>query len=384
MRAVGIICEYNPFHNGHKYQIEQAKKLSNCDVAVCVMSGSFVQRGDVATFDKWSRAKVALQNGADLVIELPVRYVLQSAEIFARGGVEMLKATGCIDAISFGSECGDREKLVGCAKILANEDDALKDKIESLMNEGKGYPVALREAVATLYPHMEEVINNPNDMLGVNYIAEMIKSGADFEVYPITRQGADHRSEKAEGIFASSTAIRNALAKGDDISSLVPSVPDGCRYDTNRLEQFILGFYRTADAGKLKNIPGIEDGFENKLITSAKQSTTLEEFFASLTSKRYTSSRVKRTVLAGLIGMEKETKADYIRVLGMTEKGAAFIKNAKDKATLPFVVKTADFEGNENSSFIYDILATDISSLAATDGKIRPSGADYYNSPVKI
>ncbi len=383
MKAVGIICEYNPFHNGHKHQLEQAKALSGCDTAVCIMSGSAVQRGEVACFDKWSRVRSALENGADLVIELPAWYVLQSAQAFARGGIELLHATGMISALSFGSEAADKAALLRCAEVLCEEDAGLKGCIDSAMKGGASYPSALKHAMDELYPAESACLENPNDMLGVSYITAMLRLGADFEIHPVKRN-VSHHSHLPQGAFASSTAIRSALARGEDISALVPSVIEGARYDMKNLESFIIGFYRTASPHKLKAIPGIESGFENKLIATSATATCLEDFYGSMVSRRYTLSRVKRTVLAGVLGMEQGKKADYLRVLGMTERGAEFIKEAKNKARLPFVVKTADFTPAADSTFPYDIAATDIAALACEDTSQRSAGADYYNPPVMV
>ncbi len=384
MTAVGIICEYNPFHNGHKYQIEQAKKLSGCESCVCVMSGSFVQRGEVAVYDKWSRAKAALENGADIVIELPAWYVLQSADVFAKGGIEILSKSNLVNAISFGSESADAEALVRCAEILSSENSALKEHIEQIMQNGASYPASLQSAMDNLYPEVSSYLKNPNDMLGIAYISAMLKSNANLKIYPVARHKAEHHSTETDGIYASSTAIRKAMATGEDASSLVPYELSGDTYRMSNLENFILGFYRTCNSDNLKNLPLIEDGFENKLISSAKQATNLDEFYQSMVSRRYTLSRVKRTVLAGLVGMEKDKTCDYVRILGMTDKGAALLKENKEKTSIPFVVKTADFTPSVNSTFKYDILATDIAALACENSKKRGAGMDFYNSPVKI
>ncbi len=384
MTAVGIICEYNPFHNGHKYQIAQAKRLSGCEACVCVMSGSFVQRGDVAVYDKWTRAKAALENGADLVIELPVWYVLQSADIFAKGGMDILTKSNLVNSISFGSESADADALMNCAEILTKKNDSLKSKIDELMKSGASYPSALQNAMDCLYPQFAEYLENPNDMLGVSYISAMIKANTDLKIYPVARCGADHHSTDADGIFASSTAIRTKMADGNDYSELVPEKLSASLYDIKNLENFILGFYRTCDAETLKKLPLIEDGFENKLKSSASQATTLDEFYQSMVSRRYTLSRVKRTVLAGILGMEKKRKCDYVRILGMSDRGVSLLKENKEKTSIPFVVKTADFTPNTNSTFEYDILATDIAALACENAPLRKSGMDFFTSPVKI
>ncbi len=384
MKAVGIICEYNPFHNGHKHQIEQAKELSGCDAAVCVMSGSFVQRGEVAVFDKWHRAESALKNGADLVIELPVWYVLQSAEVFARGGIELLNAMGVIDAISFGSETADEEALKQCARFLTEKNPPLKERIEKYMKEGEGYPSALRRAVEFLRPELGKILESPNDMLGVSYISAMINCGADFRIVPVKRHMAQHGSEAVAGEFASSTAIRSALGRGEEVSYLMPDSAHGDMYTMKNIEQQILFYYRINEPSKFAYIPGLEPGFENRLIKAVHGAWSLDEFYKGCVGKRYTLSRVKRTVLAGLLDLRKGKSADYIRVLGMTDKGAALIKEAKEKSALPFVVKTADFRPGKNSTFKYDILATDLAAMCCENADKRTAGADYYTSPVRV
>ena len=384
MRAVGVICEYNPFHNGHKHQIEAAKKLSGCDALVCVMSGSVVQRGEVALKSKWERAKTALQNGADLVIELPAYYVLQSAKEFALGGINILYKSHLVDSISFGSESGEAENIIKCAEIMSDKNEELKPHIDKLMKEGASYPLSIRSAVEKVYPQYAHILNNPNDMLGVSYASAILELGADFKMFPVKRLGADHGSEALDGITASSTAIREALKKGEDISNLIPYEFGGETYSAKNLEAFILGFYRTVSPKILKEIPGMEPGFENKLISASKEAKTLDEFYDLLVSKRYTKSRVMRTSLAGIIGMKKGMECDYIRILGFTDKGAELLKSAKDKTELPFVTKTADFSPSEKSTFLYDILSTDIAALSCNNENLRGAGADFYNSPVKI
>lgn len=384
MRAVGVICEYNPFHNGHRHQIEAAKKLSGCDALVCVMSGSVVQRGEIAIQSKWQRAKEALKNGADLVIELPAYYVLQSAKEFAFGGINILLKSHLVDSISFGSESADGESIIKCAQIMSDKNIELKPHIDKLMSHGSSYPLAIRSAVEKVYPQYAHILNNPNDMLGVSYASAVLELGGNLKIFPVKRLGADHESKALDGITASSTAIREALKKGEDVTGLIPYEFKGPTHSIKNLESFILGFYRTASAEALKNIPGIEVGFENKLISASRKAKSLEEFYDLLVSKRYTKSRVMRTVLAGIIGIKKGMECDYVRILGFTDKGAELLKSVKDKTELPIVTKTADFSPNENSTFSYDILATDIASLSCDNADLRGAGADFYNSPVKI
>lgn len=384
MRAVGIICEYNPFHNGHAYQIKKAKELSGCEAAVCVMSGSFVQRGEVAVYDKFTRARTALENGADLVIELPVWHVLQSAAVFAEGGIGILKKSALADAVSFGSESGDAELLRRCAALLADEPPCLKEAISQSVDSGLSYPAALSAALTELYPDEAEAIKNPNDMLGVNYISAMIKNGFNADIYPVKRHIAPHGGDITDGTVASSSHIRKMMDCGENISSLIPNASDAPAYSTARLEPLILGFYRTVPKNRICSLPGAEPGFENRLASAARDACCLNEFYALLTNKRYTLSRVKRLVLAGLLGLEKGKKCDYVRILGMTETGARLLKERKEKTELEFVVKTADFSPGANSTFPYDIAASDIAALSCEGSVQKKGGADFYTSPIVI
>lgn len=384
MNTVAIICEYNPFHNGHRYQIARAKELSGCDTVVCIMSGSFVQRGDIAVFDKWARAEAALKNGADLVIELPVWYVLQSADMFANGAVEILARSHIADAVSFGSESVNTDALLKCGQILANESVLFKDNIEKLMAEGMGYPSALRKCIASVYPDLNGITQNPNDMLGASYISAMIKSGAMFEIIPVERKCATHDSKEANGVYASSSAIRRFMMAKQDASLLTPMDLSLPVYKMKNIESFILGFLRTCREDTVSDVPGTEPGLEKRLISAAHKSTSLEELFELSVSKRYSLSRVRRTILASVLGLKKDMTSDYIRILGMTDKGAQILKSAKNKSELEFVTKTADFTPSENSMFQYDVLATDIAALACDNQHLRKSGTDFYRSPVKI
>lgn len=385
MKAVGIVCEYNPFHNGHRYQIAEAKAISGADAVVCVMSGSFVQRGEVALFDKWARAKCALESGADLVIELPVWYVLQSAEMFAYGAVNLLAKSRLADTISFGTETDDIALLKECGAVLAGEGEALKEEIRALMAKGEGYPSALRKGVAVMHPHLAKIIDTPNSMLGASYISAMIKCGMSPDgIVPVKRLSAPHDSDTTDGVFASSSYLRKIIEDGGDTSHLSPFDTTLPRYCMKNLDGFILGSLRTASPDRLRRIPGIEEGFENRLIDTARKSATLDELFEKASSKRYTVSRVKRTVLASVIGMEEGRECDYVRVLGMTDTGAALIKSVKETSSMEIVTKTADFKPKANSTFPYDILATDIAALSCEDTRYRTAGRDYFVSPVKI
>lgn len=379
-KTAGIICEYNPFHNGHKYQIEQTKKATGCEYTVCAMSGSMVQRGDVAVFDKWTRCRGALEGGADLVIELPAYYVLQSAQNFAFGGVELLSQLGVVDVLSFGSETADMDMLNRVAGMISDEPEGFAECIEGYLSSGMGYPAAYQAALEKYLG----ITLKPNDTLAVNYISAIKRS--DSLLMPFTlKRDTDYHAECTSGdASASATAVRELLYAGKDISSYVPVRYESGIYDIRNAESLILGFFRLCTPDRLRGIIGIEPGLENRLISCAREASTFEEFISAAVTKRYTAHRIRRVVMSAILGLIPGKKCDYVRVLGFSGKGRELLSEIKEKSPLTLVTKTADFRPSCDSTFAYDILATDIASLCAKNPEMRRAGLDYTTSPVVI
>ena len=375
-KVAGIICEYNPFHNGHKFQIEQTRKNTDCQYVVCAMSGSMVQRGDVAIYDKWIRSRCAIEGGADLVIELPTYYVLQSANHFARGGVELLSRLGVVDVLSFGSECADLDKLRSISQILSQEPEEFRLHLQNALADGMGYPAALQNALASVIGESLE----PNDILGVNYLAAIERLGASIEPFAIKRNVPYHDEKPSDTTNASATAIRAMIEKGESISAYVPSYNECATYDIHKIESLILGFFRLCSSDSLKNIIGMEEGLENRLISCAKKACSLDEFVESVVSKRYTAHRVRRVILSSLLGMSGERKLDYVRVLAFNEKGREILSKIKQRSDLNIITKTADSKVGADSMFEFDILATDIAALCSSDCNLKQAGRDYLTS----
>ena len=213
MKITGIIAEYNPFHNGHKYQIEEAKKFS--DAVVVIMSGSFVQRGSIAITDKWTRAKVAAENGADLVLELPVIYSLNTAQRFAKGAVEILDRTNVIDYLCFGSESGNVDELTKVADMLINEPEDVSEKIKKFIAEGISYPAARQKAFRGLID--EEILSSPNNILALEYIKALIEIESSIEPVTVKRYGTDYHDEFAKNGIASASAIRSMIKNQENV-----------------------------------------------------------------------------------------------------------------------------------------------------------------------
>ncbi len=380
LSVAGVICEYNPFHNGHLYQLQSIKK-SGYDFVVCVMSGSVVQRGDLAIYDKWERAKTAIENGADLVIELPAYYVLQSAENFAYGGVKILDSLGFVDGLVFGSESDDEKKLSKIADVITGETDEFKTILSENLKSGDGYPKAYEKAIS--FSLGEAISLLPNDILAINYISQIKKLGSSIVPVPMKRIGDYHSKFHAVGSFASATEVRDRINNGLDIRDLVPSTCD-TTFSLNNLESYILGVLRSKNEHQLKNIPGMEQGLANRIITCAKESSTLNEFFLSCTTKRYTKSRIGRITLSILLDIDVDSTLDYLRVLAFKKDSSILLSKIKKSCPLPLVTKVADFVPGEKSMFRYDILSTDIAFLSCSDLTKRKSGRDYITSPVIV
>ena len=378
--VAGVICEYNPFHNGHLYQLRSIKK-SGYDFVVCVMSGSVVQRGDLAVYDKWERAKTAVENGADLVIELPAYYVLQSAENFAYGGVKILDSLGFVDALVFGSESDDEKKLSRIADAITEETEEFKTVLAQSLNSGDSYPKAYEKAISSSLG--EEISLLPNDILAINYISQLKKLGSSIVPVPMKRKGDYHSKIHSHGSFASATEVRSRIDEGLDITDLVPATCD-TTFSLKNIESYVLGVLRTKEEHQLNNIPGMEQGLSNRIISCAKESSSLNEFFSLCTTKRYTKSRIGRIALATLLGITKDSTLDYLRLLSFRADSSVVLSKIKKSCPLPLVTKVADFVPDEKSMFKYDILSTDIAFLGCNDSLKRKSGRDYVTSPVIV
>lgn len=380
----GIIAEYNIFHNGHKYQIDEVKKQS--DAVVAVMSGSFVQRGDVAIADKWSRAKAAIIGGADLVLELPVCYALNAAPNFAVGGINILNSLGVIDAVAFGSESGSIDTLMRAAQLMENESNDVSDKVKAYMTDGMSYPSALSKAYNGLIS--SELLSEPNNILAIEYIRAIIRS--DSSICPITiqRNSAGHHDTDISGNIASASKIREMIFDGEDASQLIPynlsDISGSIPYSLSNIDSAIIAKLRMASAESLKNISEMTEGLENRIIQAAMETDNFAELTEKVKSKRYTMSKIRRIILACLLDFTKDIynpMPEYIRVLGMNKTGMEVLKKAKKNNSVPIITKAADFKEN-SPQFALDTRATDIAMLCSPNPQKRIGGMDFKTSPV--
>ncbi|MFZ2538643.1 MAG: nucleotidyltransferase family protein [Oscillospiraceae bacterium] len=394
MKIAGIVAEYNPFHNGHLYQIDKTR-LTGATHIVAVMSGSFVQRGDIAIFSKWARAKAAILNGADLVIELPVQYALASANRFAKASIFILDQLK-VNMISFGSECGDVSMLKETARlsILAESSDLMSE----CLSKGMSYPRALEEAITELYGYeYSKVIANPNNLLGIEYIKAINEINDKIESFTVIREQVEHDSNSTSDTISSASYMRELIEKAD-YEQLFKFSPKSA-YDIymseikegiapvleSRIETVILYKLRMMTLQQFSTLPDVNEGLENRLYRASRTAISLNEFYSLVKTKRYTLARIRRIVYSALIGITAEdTKISpqYIRVLATNKRGMEIIANAKAHATIPISPKFANLYKKSPVGIEFDITATNIASLASP--QIGAGNGDFFNNTIVI
>ncbi|ACB84936.1 nucleotidyltransferase [Natranaerobius thermophilus] len=350
MQGLGIIAEYNPFHNGHLYHITNSLEQIRPDFVMAVMSGNWVQRGEPAIIDKWTRAEMALNQGVDLVVELPFLWATQSAREFAQGAVALLKDSGVISYQSFGSETGDLTLLQRAAKLSLEESEHFRQTLHNYLDQGFNFSEALAKAL-----NLNELASN--DILGIEYLKSHDLLSSDISCITVQRQGSPYHKSEISGKFSSATAIRQA-AKNGDLSLIKHTVPDQTwnLLSQNKtdwiffkmLEQHILYKFRITNKETIEQLMEWEQGLENRIYNASLDSCTLEEFISKLKTKRYTRTRLNRLMLHALMEIDKSllnhfntTGPPYLRVLGMNQRGRQALKTISDRASLPILTRPA-------------------------------------------
>ena len=386
MRAVGIVAEYNPFHSGHGYHIEETRRLMGPVPVIAVMSGDFVQRGEAAVFDKHTRAGAAVLGGADLVIELPLPWALSSAEGFARGAVGLLWATGVVGALSFGSESGDVRRLAEAAGLL--DSDGLRVLMLEKLRTGVSYPAARQAALAQLSPESSAVLETPNDILGVEYIRAMRALGADMKPLAVVRRGAGH-DEDSDGELRSASQLRKMLRSGEDWLSFVPEAvrpafAGAGPVDPDRLECAVLSRLRMLGGSDFAALPDASEGLDRRLHSAVLEGGSLEEVLALAASKRYPMSRLRRMLMCAALGIRRGMNSGtpgYIRVLAASRTGLSLLSEMRSSAAVPVITKPAHgrrLTGKALECFELCAAARDLYVLGLTD---RRGGADLRTGP---
>lgn len=417
MNLLGLVVEYNPFHNGHKYHLEKSKEITNATHTVAIMSGSFLQRGEPALFDKYTRAEMAVKNGVDLVIELPTLYACQSAEIFSHGAVATLNSLNCVNSLCFGSEEGNIDILQTISEILVKEPSDFKTTLKNFLDEGIVFPVARSKALYEYIKNnhllelsedeLKQVLNSSNNILGIEYIKSLIKLNSSIKPYTITRIASKYNSTDIESNICSATAIRNSLKDNTDLKLIENVVPlhtfneINHKINTNFNPVFDYMFYDLLSSTIIRDVDNltkyfeVNEGIENKIYSNVFTSKNLEELINSTKSKRYTMTKIKRTLNNILLGINRDDvikvkdldRVPYIRILAFNNKGREIIKKIKTSSDIEIITKFSKISHVDDPIFDtlikYDLKSSNMYNLIyyKNNRNLLKGPMDYYLSP---
>lgn len=381
MHSVGIICEYNPFHNGHLFHLEQIKKRFPNHRIVLVMSGNFTQRGDTSILNKWEKTEIALFYGVDLVIELPFVFAVQSADIFAKASIELLDLLQ-VEYLVFGSECNQIEWLTELAKIQLTSKKYNK-LVKQYLEDGINYPTALSKAI---YELSGKRIQQPNDILGMTYIREILRRGSCIQPICIPRKN-NYNSTNLEGTISSATSIRYALREGIDISPYVPRrTMDYMKHPHFIHDYFPLLKYKIlSEMDFLNQYQTVDEGIENRICKFVVASKDLNELILKIKTKRYTYNKLNRMFTHILCNFTKKEavqfqKIEYIRVLGFNKNGRKLLKERKESIPVPIIT---NFSSLKHPMLDLEFRATCVyASVLEEKEKIQLIESEYKNSPI--
>lgn len=408
MKTVGIIAEYNPFHNGHCLQIREIQRHFPDAGIVVAMSGSFTQRGTAAILDKWQRAEAAVRHGASLVLELPTVFSTRSAQYFAEGSVRLLDRIGVVDAIAFGSECENLKSLTR----LANEIDAMQQSIamKNRLQKGGSYAAAITEAADS-----DTDIRQPNVILAVEYLRAIRRFHVNLSPTPLPRFSAGHHDSDIPSVgdcpIASASAIRAALAHGiergalravpEDVGTMLSNARVHGYADMEHLFRPLLAKLLTSSSEYLRSILGINEGIEHRVRRAALSAHSYAEIIEAIHSKRYPLARIRRLLLHILLSLTKETVTRfddtgplYARVLAFNDKGRRILRNIRGQTKIPVITKLSHFLSNRaldagqlslaQEMLAFDLKATVLFSLASNPIGHPPANADFLISPIYL
>lgn len=389
-KVIGIIAEYNPFHNGHLYHLQKSLQETGSSYSVAIISGNFTQRGSTSLIDKWTKTEIAIKNGIDLVIELPLLYSISSAENFAEGAIKILNSLKVIDYLSFGSESGDISTLNIIADTLYKEPKAYKNILSHELSKGLSFPKA-RENALLMYLNdirrFSNTLSSPNNILGIEYLKALKKLKSPIIPITVERYNAGYHDTTYNGNVASATAIRNIVKNnGWDIlrkvvpentfSTLLESIKVGHVVpDLSVFEKQIIYNLRKMSIQEIAELPDVSEGLENAIKNAANSCNSVVEFLNIIKSKRYTNTRLQRILLYALLGITKKDMAlskktiPYIRVLGFNDKGKYLMSEiAKANPKLEIITsvkKYMDTSNNKSSKYLLekDIWATNVYTI---------------------
>jgi predicted nucleotidyltransferase len=427
MQVTGIITEYNPFHNGHRYQIREIRKQRPDTRIIAVMSGSFTQRGEAALLDKWQRAELAIQGGCDLVLELPFVFACRSAQDFARGGVRLLRQLGIVDTLAFGAESDSLTALQACAAAI--DDECLQDQLHAAIAQGKSYAAALTSCTAERTELDAAILHQPNNILAIEYLRclQQCADSNENRLQPllIPRTGADYHDTTLRTDTASASAIRQSLQKiaglSHESSPLAAQLPAAERLamqtalpvasyaaiqqltarDLPQMEQLWLplrSLLLRTNLPELRQIHGINEGLENRLLDHSSCATGYADLIRTVTTKRYPSSRISRTLLYLLLNVQADDIRAfdqagplYARLLAVGPQGRPLLRQIKEHSRIPLITKTSPYltttkrrEGMLSLTpcqrmLAYDTIATELRHLCQPQPDSRN---DFQQSPL--
>lgn len=382
MKVTGIVAEYNPFHNGHKYLVNKARE-HGADAIIAVMSGNWVQRGDTAVISKFARTHEALNCGVDLVAELPTYWAMATAQKFAEGAVEILENLGA-DTIIFGSECGDIERIIRTAYCVRSAEfsEYMREMLDNGMTAAKARETAVEQLCGN-----GELLRSPNDTLAVEYVCAAKALNSKMKFIAVRRQGIEHDSSDTFGKFCSAAKLREMILSGDiegtaefmpeeSYKILLNEYNNGKISDINLLEKTILSQLRTMPQDDYKQLPDISEGIENRLYSAARMSASLPQLMNYAATKRYTNARLRRLILSAFL----KAKADdipkavpYIRILGCNAAGAEALRPAREKSKIPIIMRSSMLKNQK--TFMFDTKATDVYALSQQNPE--PCGSEF-------
>ena len=381
MKILGIVAEYNPFHNGHLYHLQKSLEYTNANATIAVMSGNFIQRGEPALLDKFTRADIAVKNGIDLVIELPLYYSVSTAENFANGAIKLLSECG-IDFLSFGAENNNLDKLKSIAQLLDSEPIEYTNELKAQLKTGISYPEARSNAVSKILGISNNILNKSNNILAIEYLKSIYSIDPTIEPVLIDRVDSGYHDIDSNTNILSATGIRERLKNNQDIDLYVPE--ETLKNIDNPIfmedfEENITYALRKMSLENLRELPDVNEGLENRIFYALAESRTLDELINNIKTKRYPLTRIKRILISALLDMSK-TNLDtfnksggpqYIRVLSFSEKGRELLSRISATSSIPVVTSVNKFleKANEiqEEMLLSDILATNIYTLATNE-----------------
>ncbi|MBQ8803608.1 MAG: nucleotidyltransferase [Tyzzerella sp.] len=396
MKIVGLIAEYNPFHNGHQYHIEKAKEITGADHIIVVMSGDFVQRGTPAIMPKHLRTEMTLKAGAALVVEMPVCYATGSAEYFAYGAVSLLDKLGCVDAICFGSECGDIHKLEHLARIMVEEPKEYKTFLLSNLRNGSSYPLARQNALKEYLKSdtLDEIIGEPNNILGIEYIKALYKLKSKMIPYTITRISSNYHDTELQQVYSSASAIRKEISKNAwrHLGNQIPENSIGLfekhyqkRYPVVTNDFSLLLKYKLLNETKtsLLEYADVSEELANRIMNQLNQYIDFEQFCNLLKTKEVTYTRISRALLHILLNIKKTDyeEISYAHILGFRKDSTSVLTQIKETSSIPLISKLTNVDCPMLGQ---DIYASNLYESVITDKFKTPFINEYEHSIVLI